>query len=91
VIEGDFVVSVVIVGFRLGVLGDVDVSRRGRLGYGTCGSGNLDGARAEVSVPECHGTVAGGVAAGFMLLSLASCMLTKFVSRTFSGPVRARW
>ena len=90
-IEGDFVVSVIIVGFRLGVRGGVVGSRRGRLGYGTCGSGNLDGARVEVSVPACHGTVAGGVAAGFMLLSLASCMLTKFVSRTFSGPVRARW
>jgi len=91
VIEGDFVVSVVIVGFRLGVRGGVVVSRRRRLGYGTCGSGNLDGARVEVSVPACHGTVAVGVAADFMLLSLASCMLTKFVSRTFSGPVRARW
>jgi hypothetical protein len=49
---------------------------------GGFGSGNLDSAGAEVSVPICHGTVAGGVAAGFKLLSLASRTLTKFCKRT---------
>jgi hypothetical protein len=44
---------------------------RGRFGDGVYGSGNLVGARAEASVPNCQGTVFPVVVVGLKLLSFA--------------------